>query len=77
MMFGGVWSRWCAYHRRASSLYSEMAVHPGHLPAQLPVGIRSSVGPGEPGTTGQGLGRWDRTWHHPLYPEQGSSLRRS
>ena len=33
------------------------ALHPGHLPAQLPVGPRPSAGPGEPGAAGPGLGR--------------------
>ena len=35
--------------------------HPGHIPAQLPVGPRPSAGPGEPGAAGTGLGRWART----------------
>ena len=34
---------------------------PGDLPAQLPVGPRPSVGPGEPGAAGPGLGRRGRT----------------
>ena len=37
------------------------AIHPGHLPAQLPVGPRPPAGPGEPGAAGPGLGRWGRT----------------
>ena len=32
-------------------------IHPGHLPAQLPVGPRPSTRPGEPGVAGPGLGR--------------------
>ena len=34
---------------------------PGDLPAQLPVGPGPSVGLGEPGVAGPGLGRWGRT----------------
>ena len=37
------------------------AIHPGDLPAQLPVGPRPPAGPGEPGAAGPGLGRWGRT----------------
>ena len=37
------------------------AIHPGHLPAQLPVGPCPSTGPGEPRVAGPGLGRWGRT----------------
>ena len=33
----------------------------GDFPAQLPVGPRPSVGPGEPGTAGPGLGHRGRT----------------
>ena len=43
-------------------------VHPGHLPAQLPVGPRPPAGPGEPGVAGPGLGcrgrSRRRTIHH-------------
>ena len=35
----------------------EGAIHPGHLPAQLPLGPCPSAGPGDPGTAGPGLGR--------------------
>ena len=41
--------------------HGQGAIHPGHLPAQLPVGPRPPVGPGEPGAAGPGLGRWGRT----------------
>ena len=37
------------------------ALHPGHLPAQLPLGAREAAGPGEPGTAGPGLGRYPAT----------------
>ena len=36
-------------------------VHPGHLPAQLPLGTRQATGPGQPGTAGPSLGRRCRT----------------
>ena len=42
-------------------LRGQGAVHPGHLPAQLPVGPRPPAGPGEPGVAGPGLGHWGRT----------------
>ena len=41
--------------------HGQGAIHPGRLPAQLPVGPRPPAGPGEPGTAGPGLGRWGRT----------------
>ncbi len=34
---------------------SQGAIHPGHLPAQLPVGPRPSTRPGEPRVAGPGL----------------------
>ena len=36
--------------------HGQGAIHPGHLPAQLPVGPRPPAGPGEPGAAGPGLG---------------------
>ena len=44
-----------------SGRHGKSAIHPGHLPAQLPLGPRPSAGPGEPGAAGTGLGRWGRT----------------
>ena len=41
--------------------HGQGAIHPGHLPAHLPVGPRPPAGPGEPGAAGTGLGRWGRT----------------
>ena len=41
--------------------HGQGVIHPGHLPAQLPVGPRPPAGPGEPGAAGPGLGRWGRT----------------
>ena len=43
-------------------------VHPGRLPAQLPVGPRPPAGPGEPGVAGPGLGCRGRSrrGYHPL-----------
>ena len=35
--------------------HSQGAIHPGHLPAQLPVGPRPSTRPGEPRVAGPGL----------------------
>ena len=37
------------------------AIHPGDLPAQLPVGACPSTRPREPPVVGPGLGRWGRT----------------
>ena len=39
----------------------QSALHPGDVPAQLPVGPRPSTRPGEPGTAGPGLGCRCRT----------------
>ena len=44
-----------------AGLRGQGAVHPGHLPAQLPVGPRPPVGPGEPRVAGPCLGRWGWT----------------
>ena len=41
---------------RCSRLHGQGAIHPGHLPAQLPVGPRPSTRPGEPRVAGPGLG---------------------
>ena len=38
-----------------SGRHSQGAIHPGHLPAQLPVGPRPSTRPGEPRVAGPGL----------------------
>ena len=46
---------------RGAGLYGEGAVHPGDLPAQLPVGPRPPTGSGEPGAAGTSLGRWGGT----------------
>ena len=48
-------------HRAGAGLRGQGAVHPGHLPAQLPLGPRPPTGPGKPGTAGPGLGRRWRT----------------
>ena len=42
---------------RCARLHGQGAIHPGHLPAQLPVGPRPPTGPGEPRVAGPGLGR--------------------
>ena len=36
-------------------LHGQGAIHPGHLPAQLPVGPRPSTRPGEPRVAGPGV----------------------
>ena len=41
--------------------HAQGAIHPGHLPAQLPLGPRPPAGPGEPRVAGPGLGGWGRT----------------
>ena len=51
----------CGRDRPGAGLRGQRAIHPGHLPARLPVGPRPSVGPGEPGVAGPGLGRRGRT----------------
>ena len=40
-------------------------LHPGDLPAQLPVGACPSTRPREPPVVGPGLGRWGRTRRSP------------
>ena len=42
-------------------LRGQGAIHPGDLPAQLPVGPRPPTGSGEPGAAGPGLVGWGRT----------------
>ena len=66
-----------------AGLRGQGSLHSGHLPAQLPVGPRPPVGPGEPRVAVPGLGRRGRTWrctihHRPvlhhlrdLWPDQG------
>ena len=52
--------RRCVAHRGDGlhpGLHGQGAIHPGHLPAQLPVGPRPSTRPGEPAVAGPGLGR--------------------
>ena len=56
---------------RCSRLYGEGAVHPGHFPAQLPVGPCPPAGPGEPRTVGTGLGRWGRTRRRAVHHRPG------
>ena len=46
---------------RCSRLRGQGAIHPGDLPAQLPVGACPSTRPREPPVVGAGLGRWGRT----------------
>ena len=41
---------------RVIGMRGQGAVHPGDLPAQLPVGSRAPAGSGEPGAAGPGLG---------------------
>ena len=56
--------RRCVAHRGDGlhpGRHGQGSIHPGHLPAQLPVGPRPPAGPGEPGAAGPGLGRWGRT----------------
>ena len=51
--------RW--WDGRCSRLRGQGAIHPGDLPAQLPVGACPSTRPREPPVVGPGLGRWGRT----------------
>ena len=56
---GGTTPMCCApggRHRRLHpGRHGQGAIHPGHLPAQLPVGPRPSTRPGEPRVAGPGL----------------------
>ena len=63
---GGVCAGWGQLHRRRRCVahrgdglhpgrHGQGAIHPGHLPAQLPVGPRPSTRPGEPRVAGPGL----------------------
>ena len=45
-----------------SRLRGQGAIHPGDVPAQLPVGPRPPAGSGEQGVAGPGLGCRCRTW---------------
>ena len=51
----------CVWDGRCSRLRGQGAIHPGHLPAQLPVGACPSTRPGEPPVAGTRMGRWGRT----------------
>ena len=46
--------------RASAGVCGQGAIHPGDIPAQLPVGPRAPAGPGEPGTAGACLGRRGR-----------------
>ena len=46
---------------RCSRLHGQGAIHPGHFPAQLPVGLRPPTGPGEPRVAGTGMAGRSRT----------------
>ena len=48
-------------------LHGQGAIHPGDLPAQLPVGPRPPTGPGEPGVAGTGLGGWGGTGRRAIH----------
>ena len=52
-------ARW--WDGRCSRLRGQGAIHPGDVPAQLPVGACPSTRPREPPVVGPGLGRWGRT----------------
>ena len=63
---GGVCAGWGRLHGRRRCVahrgdglhpgrHGEGSIHPGHLPAQLPVGPRPSTRPGEPRVAGPGL----------------------
>ena len=61
-------------HRTRAGLHGQGAVHPGHLPAQLPLGARETVGPGEPGVAGPGLGHRDGPGDGPLTIDLDSTI---
>ena len=71
------------YFRRRCRCHSEPqaknlgqgVIHPGDLPAQLPVGACPSTRPREPPVVGPGLGRWGRTRR--LAPDHRPGLRPS
>ena len=54
-----------------SGMCGQGAIHPGYLPAQLPVGARPPAGPGEPRAAGPGLGRWSRTRRRAIHHRPG------
>ena len=51
----------CGADLLGAGVHGQSALHPGDVPAQLPVGPCPSAGPGEPGAAGPGLGRWGGT----------------
>ena len=70
--------RRCVAHRGDGlhpGRHGQGAIHPGDLPAQLPVGPRPPAGPGEPGAAGPGLGRWGRTRRRAVHHRPRHHLR--
>ena len=47
--------------------HGQGAIHPGHLPAQLPVGPRPPAGPGEPRVAGTGMAGRSRTGRRAIH----------
>ena len=62
----------CARGNRPDpGLRSQGAIHPGDVPAQLPVGPRPSIGSGQPGAAGTGLVGWGRTRRRAIHHRPG------
>ena len=58
-------------NRPDPGLRSQGAVHPGDVPAQLPVGPRPPIGSGQPGAAGTGLVGWGRTRRRAIHHRPG------
>ncbi len=50
-----------------AGVHGQGAIHPGDVPAQLPVGARPPAEPGEPGVAGPGLGCWGGTGRRAIH----------
>ena len=54
-----------------AGLRSQGAIHPGDVPAQLPMGPRPPIGSGQPGAAGPGLVGWGRTRRRAIHHRPG------
>ena len=58
-------------NRPDPGLRSQGAIHPGDVPAQLPVGPRPPIGSGQPRAAGPGLVGWGRTRRRAIHHRPG------
>ena len=58
-------------NRPDPGLRSQGAIHPGDVPAQLPVGPRPPIGSGQPRAAGTGLVGWGRTRRRAIHHRPG------